>query len=551
MKVGDIADKLYWDEENNKYIVEKNIGFVNIPINKIIKGQETSNIIYFNTKVNLLEGAKNITNRYSNFINSLTPKGPVSDNGQGCAFSSLHNALQFSVFKSRLADNSINGLKELMPDGIDIYYERWSKLIETTILEQKTLNCYNDRTYVTINNTSLSPIMKVKAPINANTSNQILLSRENNFDSILDVTLEPNKNTNITFFEGGLDLKLTSGIEILSTGEVRISNKDECYASKDFIDLASYTSSTFTIDTMDILFEVNSNKFTIYYYNKDKKFINKALVPFGDKFYKSNIQYPSDTQYCKIAFINKSNIKSDYAKIRILRDKTKTNGFETINKTFENTDGYTKSFSEYLPIKNDIERLVFFTDNYDSISEFSIINNFDSNKKKHTYPIPKKLEPGETLSYNRSRNKQFVYKSNNTPYNHITNVGYDYSKNLANGIRFVLGAWITNAGVYQSNVSTQHCSTEKYIDVSQYKEHTLTVSAALLIAETKICLYRENKTHMQNITSQKNFITFTVPAECCYIRIECYMPTLASQSNETKELIQKHVMVTTTDYRCD
>lgn len=559
MKVGDVADKLYWDEKNNKYIVEKNIKKFHINDLNI---KNNPNIGNNNASLNLLSkkniGLNNVKNGFGvSICSSLKEKRYYGDGDRESAsfqysYSNDAGSDWICIILPKEFDSNIKFIDELKRlDTYFIFQLNKSQLIETTILEQKTLNCYNNRTYVTINNTNLSPVMKISYPININTSNQIFLPRENNFDSILNVTLEPNKNTNITFLEGGLDLKLTSGIEILSKGEDKISNKNECYASKDFINLASYTSSTFTIDTMDIPFEINNNKFTIYYYDKDQQFIEKESVPFGNKCYKSNIQYPSNTQYCKIAFVNKPDIKSDYYKIRILRDKTKENGFKTIEKTFKNTDGYIKSFSEYLPIKDNIERLIFFTDNYDSINEFSIINNLDNNKKKHTCKIPRILGPGETLSYNRSRNKQFVYNSNSTPYNKVTNIDYN-DPNIAKNIGFILDRKID---IYGGNIdapNSGYSAVEEFIDVSNYQNQKITFSAALPVTNVTVYCYRKDQTYLaQTYSNAKNFVTLTVPSNCHYIKAVCYLVNLASQSDETKELIQKHVMITATDYRCD
>lgn len=428
------------------------------------------------------------------------------------------------------------------------------KNIETVILEQKTLKCYDKQTYVVIddNTNRLSPFMKVKAPLDANNSSQILLSRENDFDSILNLNLEPTKTTNITFFEGGLDLKIVSGKEIQSNGNDFNSNKPEKYASSDYIDLTSYTTTAFTIDTIDIPVK----DMFIYFYNQEKKYINQRTgITFASNvFYKSGITIPANAKYCKVAFSSTNDIA--IYKIRILRDKTKKQGFQSINKTFNNKDNYTKNLSTLIPIKYDIERLMFYSDNYRSIKELSIVNNMDSNQKKYSYPIPRLLESGETLSYTKSRNKQFIYKSNSTPFNSITNVSYnrpyDEYDNLVNDIKFTLYSTFNAYGGIQENSSTNHAATKEHIDVSEYVKQKLTFSAAPAITSIKVCCYKKDRSYLNvDFNNTDNYVTFTVPTNCHYIRIECYLQALAAQSNETKELITKHVMLTLTNFRCN
>lgn len=428
-----------------------------------------------------------------------------------------------------------------------LYQMKTPETIETDINELITFTLDSDKTFhIKLYNDNLSPFIKIKA----NNTNKILLPRETNLDNIIHAVIEPKKSSTITFFEGGLDLKLTNGIEILDRGEALNSNKNGHYASNDFIDLISYNPSTFTIDTMNIAI----NNMQIYYYNKDKDFIRKEAIVFGNgQYYKSKISYPANTKYCKISF-SMPNIISDYCKVRILRDKTKESGFQTINKTFRNDNNYTKSFSLIAPIKHDIERLIVCSDAFSSIKEFDIINNLDENHKIYSYEIPRKLGPGETLSYTKAGKKQFIYKSNSTPYNSITNANYtrpykEYS-NIVDNARFSMFQKLEDNGNVVKSFEP-YCATEDYINIATYQGKTITLSTASLIEVTSISFYTDNKTHIKRHYGNGNSYTVQVPSNAQYMRGGCYVKTLAAESAETKELIQKHVMVTLTTFRCD
>lgn len=553
MKVGEVSDKLYWDNSKGRYVIEKNIG-------KLLFTNTFNNFTNYDTAE--IKGYK--SSPYTTFLDDINGYGfcdklKVMEYNKGIAATNIDTPAlcirSAGVYVKQLVSvcANKNELNEWIKKCYYIGILAIPELIETNITEQKTLNCYSDRTYITISNsnTNLFPIIKAKCPINSNTSNQISLPRENNFDSILNITLEPNNNTNITFFEGGLDLEITNGIEIQDDGGEFNSGRPNQYASNNFIDLISYTTATFTIDTLDIPIQ----DMKIYYYNQDQRYIDKFNVAFeSGKFHKSRIKYPNSTKYCKVAF-SLTNESVEYSKIRILRDKTKEHGFKTITKIFNNDKNYTESFSELVSIKDDIERLVVYSNNYPSINNFDIINNFDKTQKTYSCKIPKPLEPGETLSYTKVGKKQFLYKTDSTPYNSITNVSYkrpykEYD-NIVDNIKFTLFKNLQDNNGNFVHTSDPYCATEKYANVADYQGKTITLSVASLMTKCAIVFYGQEQGFIKKVAVDKNFVSATVPNNACYMRFACYLNTLAAQTPETQDLIQKHVMVTLSNIRCD
>ena len=158
-KVGDAADRLYWDSEEGKYIIEKNIAgpevFKNLSLitntyevndNKYYFAEFTSPVPFTSNTINILTTKLKVNNALWGNIDSEGIRG-------------INKAITMRVLFDKVTDITI------FVNDMDIYIETSNpQLIETTILEQLKIPSYKDKTHIFITG-EIDGDLKAKAPL--------------------------------------------------------------------------------------------------------------------------------------------------------------------------------------------------------------------------------------------------------------------------------------------------------------------------------------------------------------------------------------------------
>lgn len=170
-KVGDAADRLYWDSEEGKYIVEKNIAdpkvFKNLPLtthtyeindNKYYSVDFTSPVSFINDTRNILSTKL----KYNNLI-----WGDIDSEG----IRAINNTIIIRVLFDKVTDITT------FINDMDIYIETSNpQLIETTILEEIKQPTYKDLTHFFVTG-NLDGTLKAKAPLDGGQAIQTLSAK--------------------------------------------------------------------------------------------------------------------------------------------------------------------------------------------------------------------------------------------------------------------------------------------------------------------------------------------------------------------------------------
>ena len=167
-KVGDVYDRLYWDSEKGRYVVEKKLvvtEFDNENWNLIANKEK---VILFGKFDNLLgiEWDLVITGRKNSSLCSLSTwvdVNMISDrNGHRLL---INGQFAVQVVKTDLISEDLEGFKDYLSTKHKILYYplRNSELIETNITEKILLPCYEEKTHVFVNST-VDATMKVLVP---------------------------------------------------------------------------------------------------------------------------------------------------------------------------------------------------------------------------------------------------------------------------------------------------------------------------------------------------------------------------------------------------
>lgn len=160
-KVSDVADRLYWNSENRKYIVEKNI------LQTKLLSFRSKYGVFFQEPV--IEGKFDKENIDSAFIRT---KGLVCQgfeyNGYNSPAKTQGNlALSFPSNLSGRAypypdeEWTLEEVNSYIGEGKDLYAKLTTpQLVETNVLEQAILPCYKDKTYIDILSNSITGTFK-------------------------------------------------------------------------------------------------------------------------------------------------------------------------------------------------------------------------------------------------------------------------------------------------------------------------------------------------------------------------------------------------------
>lgn len=170
-KVGDVYDRLYWDSEKGKYVVEKKIGE---PIaNKLYFLSYTFTSSDYISKAYQVSAVANTCNIYTGknylFVTDRYYPTSIDDlaTGKCVGFGVRNGATYISVPNEELETIDFNGLEKWWNDNkskIKMYVILYTpQLIETNITEKILLPCYEDKTHIFVNST-VDATMKVLVP---------------------------------------------------------------------------------------------------------------------------------------------------------------------------------------------------------------------------------------------------------------------------------------------------------------------------------------------------------------------------------------------------
>ena len=179
-KVGDISDRLYWDSEKGKYIIEKNIDSYSVTQNSnlsIIGGWPAVNSTPFNIKnctptIKLNSSGGPIDGLYA-MAKGFRQGGDIYNLDDSVNYVGLHS--DGTTLRCRIGRIGVTveeAKNEL--DGTGIYYAvSTPQLIETTILEQLKIPTYKDKTNLFITG-GIDGTIKAKAPLDGGKAIQSL-----------------------------------------------------------------------------------------------------------------------------------------------------------------------------------------------------------------------------------------------------------------------------------------------------------------------------------------------------------------------------------------
>ena len=172
-KVGDIADRLYWDNNKGRYIIEKKIGSFIIDGTEPVRDIETTNDIYIVAQFTK-DLSNFITGNNLDSINNMGIKNTSGDNiytgiydGAIEAFLIENSFVRIKILKSRLTEEGfVEDLK-----GVAKYFNKYNfvshmiinpKLIETNMTSKIKLPIYDEKTHIYVNSENgINPTLKV------------------------------------------------------------------------------------------------------------------------------------------------------------------------------------------------------------------------------------------------------------------------------------------------------------------------------------------------------------------------------------------------------
>ena len=174
MRVGDVADRLFWNDDKGKYVVEKNVEMAilnGLETWRIDRPTETHQTMYID-KNSHDEFANFKTQALPNMFSSYTKKVVTTLDTwtaiEKCMAYGNNDRyfLMFRVDKSEY-DTISSWTTELIKNNITVYFEcETPQLIETNITEQLTIPTYNNKTHVyVINSNNAKATIKAKFPL--------------------------------------------------------------------------------------------------------------------------------------------------------------------------------------------------------------------------------------------------------------------------------------------------------------------------------------------------------------------------------------------------
>ena len=199
MKVGDVADRLYWDSEKKKYVIEKNVIDINVTGDEqwnsylwegINKGYYTSDIYSGNT------GIESISPNPKNYLTNwgkIYSRSEIQNIDETSLAPGNNNTNNYLVLRGRF-NNIVELQTHLRQNKLMLKYVNTPpQLIETNITEQILLPCYKDKTHLFVIG-GIDGGIKAKVPLDGGKAIQSLSAR----NVALSLENEELKETNAT-----------------------------------------------------------------------------------------------------------------------------------------------------------------------------------------------------------------------------------------------------------------------------------------------------------------------------------------------------------------
>ena len=162
-KVGDVADKLYWDNSKGRYLIEKNIDSVALNGEEkwLKSGFNTINTVLFYTRH---DGTPKYASSY--ISNSEIPYIKLDKYPEVVDYEFIFIGEDFNIRinKDKLENDSIDSfIKYLKKNPLMIYYQlKNPKIIETNITSKLKIPTYDEKTHVYVDSeNSMNPTLKV------------------------------------------------------------------------------------------------------------------------------------------------------------------------------------------------------------------------------------------------------------------------------------------------------------------------------------------------------------------------------------------------------
>ena len=159
-KVGDVADRLYWDNNKRKYVIEKNIG------NITLTGNETWYTGHWDGQIEHIGfEIKDLDNKIGLGYNSHFKQGRLVYDGEiECFDLPINGFLSIKIRRDRLVTEDIEGFKVwLSNNNVKVYYPLLNtQIIETNITQPIKIPTYDEKTYIYIDSkNNINPTLKV------------------------------------------------------------------------------------------------------------------------------------------------------------------------------------------------------------------------------------------------------------------------------------------------------------------------------------------------------------------------------------------------------
>ena len=167
MKVGNVADRLYWDKHKGRYVVEKNVKIDNNIVETLKNNYKIFNIgreLIIHNAWNKLDNANFIKDRAITLVrNNNSPYIKATDNGSHALYVDCENS---SALTDRGYEATTSGAKQAFDETVKglIFQTATPQLIETNITEELKLPTYINNTYISITG-GINGSIKAKAPV--------------------------------------------------------------------------------------------------------------------------------------------------------------------------------------------------------------------------------------------------------------------------------------------------------------------------------------------------------------------------------------------------
>lgn len=304
--VGDIKDRLYWDNENNKYCIEKNIEY--LPQTSVkhsatpsagwhksayMASKNVGQTAYFLSFSNISKYKQNVPviSDSFNFIETVTDHNTVKDFAYMYSNAGLLVSLDDNQdVKEWCSNNTINMNLILSTPEI----------VETNITELMTFSCYDNSTYIytsrtsSHDNTNHPPLEQLKGEITCTT---LPLSTTAYIKPNTKYTMFMNTDCDVSYNLGGMEKEYSTQGKILITTPSTLSNNTLTLLGEGNIGNVtllegdytnSYVPDTFINDVFSVGDLQEDGSYKVDIVSKNKNLFVLSMDSIYDTFYVYN-----------------------------------------------------------------------------------------------------------------------------------------------------------------------------------------------------------------------------------------------------------------------